>query len=121
MTLRIPFILAIFILSSFLPASSEPESVYLKQVSITKEKQGLFTVTASGMAPTPGWTVELVSATNQKAPEEWEINAQGTRPEGILPQVLKPWTASLQLSLEPATKRVTVKGKGKSITQDVPH
>ena len=109
---------------SFLPANSsdsEKEPVFLNQASIKKDKEGLYTVSANGMAPTPGWTVELAAENAEENPEDLQISARGVRPGGIMAQVLTPWQASLQLTLNSKTKKITVKGKRKTITVDVPH
>ncbi len=101
--------------------AADTESVFLDKVDITKDKPGSFLIDAKGYAPTPGWTVELVSETYEKAPETWEISAMGKRPAGIMIQQLTPWKSSIKVSLKRETKRITVKGRRKSITVDVPH
>jgi len=108
-----------------LPAPSEAaakELVYLSQVEVAKVKDGKFKVTASGDAPSAGWKVKLEPVTYIKEPDNWIINANGIRPDGPSATMMTPWKDSIELSLGPTTKKITVNGRrGKSISADVPH
>lgn len=123
---KAPFI---FALSAFLvtalPGPCEAaakELVYISTVEVMKVKDGKFKVTASGDAPSAGWKVKLEPVTYIREPDNWIINANGIRPDGPSATMMTPWKDSIELSLGPTTKKITVNGRrGKSISADVPH
>lgn len=102
-------------------AAEEKVLVDVKDVTVEKVKDGVFRITAEGTVPTSGWVVNLQPLIYVKPPETWEIEAMGIKPAGIVPQVITPWKASIEMNLSKETRQISVKGKNQTLKKPVPH
>jgi len=89
------------------------------QVSVEKIGDRLFRISAQGLASSTGWTINLHSRA-QKDDSQLIVEAVAIPPTGPSGQVVSPWHASIQLSLAPTVKYVTVRGQRVQFKKDVP-
>ncbi len=97
----------------------------VSDVTVKEISKGVFRVTATGIVGDPGWLVNLYPVAYFLPPETWLIHTAKTRLPGTWPQVITPWTASVDMNLSKKTQHVAVEGLDKegkvhTITKPVP-
>ncbi|BBM83936.1 hypothetical protein [Candidatus Uabimicrobium amorphum] len=98
--------------------AAEEEPVFVDSVTVEHVKGHTYKITVSGNAPNPGYTnVRLVPHTYMVAPESWEIVVLADPPKGggMMIQVLKPYTVSLEHTFSDVTKSVTIIGRARRV------
>ncbi|WP_372367957.1 hypothetical protein [Candidatus Uabimicrobium sp. HlEnr_7] len=110
------FIMLLAIFSAFIIAEEEP--VFVDNVTVKHIEGHKYKITVSGNAPNPGYTnIRLVPHTYMMAPESWEMIVLADAPKsgGMMIQVLKPYTVSLDYTFSDTTKSVTIIGRTRKV------
>ncbi len=106
-------------------ATEEKILVEVLNVTVEKIRGNLFRITARGNVRTSGWVVNLHPWIYIRPPENWDIDAVGIKPTGVVMEVITPWEASIEMNLPRDTRHITVhgvslKGENQAITREVP-
>lgn len=98
--------------------AAEEEPVFVDNVTVEHVKGHTYKITVSGNAPNPGYkNIRLVPHTYMVAPESWEIVVLADAPKGggMMIQVLKPYTVSMEHTFSDVTKSVTIIGRARRV------